>query len=104
MLPLLIGDLLTQMLQYLGIGGQIGVVAFLLVMALYARKLLSVGSIIHDAVGYLTVFAVLLAIVLAAGWARLDIPQIFNDTQMLFKQGSDLASNVDVEMLRRLLP
>jgi hypothetical protein len=103
-LPLLIGDLLTQMLQYLGIGGQIGVVALLLALALYSRKLLSAGSIIRDAVGYLTVFAVLLAIVLAAGWGRLDIPQILNDTQMLFDHGADLASNVDVKMLRRLLP
>jgi hypothetical protein len=103
-LALLIGDLLTRTLQYLGIGGQIGVVALLLAVALYGRKLLSVGSVLRNAIGYLMVFAVLLAIVLAAGWGRLNVAQILNDTQMLYEHGSDLAANADVEMLRGLLP
>jgi len=100
MLPLLVSDMVSGALQYLGAGGQVGVAALLVGSVFYANKVLSVGSKIRNLVAYGMAFCVLLAIVLAAGWGTLDVSQITQDVGRALGLAGDLPLGGVLDKLR----
>jgi hypothetical protein len=100
----LAGGVLVGALEYLGVGGQLGVVALLLALVLYGHKMLSVGARVRNAVAYGMVFALLLAVLLAAGWGRLDVTAITTDVGMVANGVSEFLGGVDLATIREVLP
>lgn len=100
----LAGGVLTDALRYLGVGGQLGVVALLIAVVMYSHKMLSVGSKIRNLVAYGMVFALLLAVLLAAGWGRLDTAQIMHDLGQALRLTGELPLDGILDRIRGVLP
>jgi hypothetical protein len=62
------------------------------------------GERVRNAVAYVMVFSLLLAVVLAAGWGGLDVTQITTDVGSLAGLLEGLLKGVDLGSIREALP
>lgn len=86
-------------LRSLGVGGQIGVAATLGALAVWARKFVAVGKRLRNGIAYVAVFAVLLSLLLIAGWARLDLGAIQAGVDASLRFAAARLSGVDLGSL-----